>query len=451
MNQKILFSPVGGTDPISENNCHDGSLLHICRVYRPDRIILYMSREILDKQEQDDRYRYAIRKLYESLGCDIPEILEIERKELNNVHEYDYFYDDFHGILSDINSTKDETDELLINVSSGTPAMKSGLLVLETLIQSMGESSSVKMIQVATPDRAMNEHTHSREYDNEVMWELNDDNRPDFVNRCREVSSPTLLKLRNEEIIKEQIASYDYRAALDIARTMPMYSASYVGLLQMADYRLLLDFSNVDKLISSEGYNCLPIKTSGERIVFEYALNMDIKLQRKEYSDYILRITPLVFSLFELILKKQANIRLSDYTTERNKGEIRWDTKKLDKTDVLDKLNSYFNMQGGFVTTGFVSSEALNALIQSYCDDSKLKALTNDVRDIERNVRNIAAHQMASITPDVIQARTGFSADQIMTKIKALFNYTAIKVTKDDWKSYGKLNEEIIRRMSVKD
>ena len=55
MNRVILFSPVGGTDPISLSNCHDGSLLHICRNYRPDKVILYMSKEMLDYQEADDR------------------------------------------------------------------------------------------------------------------------------------------------------------------------------------------------------------------------------------------------------------------------------------------------------------------------------------------------------------------------------------------------------------
>ncbi len=62
---KILFSPVGGTDPISENNLHDGSLLHICRCYKPDKVYLYMSKEILKHHEEDDRYLYCLRKLDE--------------------------------------------------------------------------------------------------------------------------------------------------------------------------------------------------------------------------------------------------------------------------------------------------------------------------------------------------------------------------------------------------
>ena len=45
MNQTILFTPVGGTDPISSTNCKDGSMLHICRFYKPNKVIMYMSKE----------------------------------------------------------------------------------------------------------------------------------------------------------------------------------------------------------------------------------------------------------------------------------------------------------------------------------------------------------------------------------------------------------------------
>ena len=44
MSKRYLFSPVGNTDPIKYFS--DGSMLHICRVYQPDIVYLYMSQEI---------------------------------------------------------------------------------------------------------------------------------------------------------------------------------------------------------------------------------------------------------------------------------------------------------------------------------------------------------------------------------------------------------------------
>lgn len=178
MNKTILFSPVGGTDPISSSNCRDGSMLHICREYKPDIVYLYMSREVLEKQEADDRYRYCLDNLCSLQGREM-EYRQIERPDLIEVQEFDFFYHEFREIILDIMKDMDETDELLLNVSSGTPAMKSGLLVLMTL----GEFPC-KSIQVSTPERKMGEHSQ-RNYDVEILWELNEDNLPAHENRCK--------------------------------------------------------------------------------------------------------------------------------------------------------------------------------------------------------------------------------------------------------------------------
>ena len=43
--KKILFSPIGGSDPI--NAGYDGSWLHCCRHYQPDLTVIYLSAEML--------------------------------------------------------------------------------------------------------------------------------------------------------------------------------------------------------------------------------------------------------------------------------------------------------------------------------------------------------------------------------------------------------------------
>lgn len=63
MNRTILFSPVGGTDPIHNKNCRDGSMLHIERVYEATDVFLYMSKEILENHKKDNRYFYALENL----------------------------------------------------------------------------------------------------------------------------------------------------------------------------------------------------------------------------------------------------------------------------------------------------------------------------------------------------------------------------------------------------
>ena len=62
---KILFSPVGNTDPISENNLYDGAMLHICRHYDIDKVYMYMSEQIFEKEKADHRFTKIIEKLSE--------------------------------------------------------------------------------------------------------------------------------------------------------------------------------------------------------------------------------------------------------------------------------------------------------------------------------------------------------------------------------------------------
>ena len=63
---KVLFSPIGGTDPIS--NFRDGAFLHICRHYKPDKVKFFMSKEIYAYHLKDNRYIYCLEKLGEKLN-----------------------------------------------------------------------------------------------------------------------------------------------------------------------------------------------------------------------------------------------------------------------------------------------------------------------------------------------------------------------------------------------
>ena len=66
--KKVLFSPVGSTDPISGE--YDGALLHIIRKYRSRKVYLYLLKEICEFEDKDSRYSYCFDRLKEHLGYD---------------------------------------------------------------------------------------------------------------------------------------------------------------------------------------------------------------------------------------------------------------------------------------------------------------------------------------------------------------------------------------------
>lgn len=169
MGKKILFSPIGGTDPIKYDR--DGSMLHICRHYMPDEVIMYMSKEIVENHKKDNRYVKSLELLGELMNHKF-EIKVIEKPEFIDVQKYDIYYDIFKNEIKNISDDMEEDDELIVNMASGTPAMKSALLILATL-------SEYKFlpIQVCTPLGKMNsKHDDRDEYDAELYFEYDDDN-----------------------------------------------------------------------------------------------------------------------------------------------------------------------------------------------------------------------------------------------------------------------------------
>lgn len=172
----ILFSPIGTTDPIT--NCHDGAMLHIIRNYRPKKVWLYMSKEMIHFHEKDNRYIFCIEKLKQEESFDI-ETEIIERKDLVNVQYFDDFYKDFESELDKISKAEPER-QILLNVSSGTPAMKAALYTIAAL--SEGKYIAV---QVSTPEKKSNpKRDDINKYDVEIEWECNIDRiKEEYIDR----------------------------------------------------------------------------------------------------------------------------------------------------------------------------------------------------------------------------------------------------------------------------
>lgn len=225
MAKTVLFSPIGGTDPIS--NDRDGSMLHICRIYRPDKVVLFMSKEICEFHNKDNRYIYCLEKLGELIGQEFEYELIME-PELSDVHDYNYFYSRFRTEIENIckkdsvkcqNAASEGSDDdgnirILLNTSSGTPAMKSALHVIAVI----SENKYIPL-QVSTPERKMNPHRENKnEYDVKNYWENNFDNLEEyFENRCEEIECENLTVLLKRNMMRKFIEAYDYNAALMVA------------------------------------------------------------------------------------------------------------------------------------------------------------------------------------------------------------------------------------------
>ena len=470
MSKKVLFSPIGGNDPISQKNCFDGSMLHICRHYRPDIVYLYLSADMLTTEDKDHRYTESLKLLSTKLNQPI-EVKLITRPELTDPHDFNYFFEDFRNEIKAIVSSLDEDDKLLINISSGTPGMKSALNVMSTL----GEFRCT-CIQIPNPEI---KRTYNENYDLNSLWELDPDNEDTAKNRSTVVKCPNLLLLKGEQTIKSFLRQYDYHAAYSLAKDLEKTHskeavARYIDYLEFAKERSA--FKNVSSLEHKlmDVSELLPI--SGlNRAVFEYALLCDLKWKRGELSDFVRSLSPLIQELFLRVVDE--NIYPVSLKLIKDKNELVPSRKKSNKKDRIEgdshevwdfatmeilaehdeTVRSILNVFKKYFKRSFysedrytyVSSESLYRIIDEL---DKNKELRNDVytlrNDVESSVRNLLAHKIVYIDEDWIKRSTGnLNEEKIMKLIKKVFRYTDVNVKDEYWDSYDRMNDFIIAKI----
>ena len=437
MGKTYLFSPIGNTDPIKY--FHDGSMLHICRHYKPDVVYFYLSKEMVENHRADNRYVRTLELLGEYLHHTF-EIHVIEDEKMVDVQQYDVFYEKFRELIGGIEKEMAEDDTLLVNMASGTPAMKSALLVMATLTE-----YRFLPVQVSTPKKAGNtEHEEREDYDTEINWELDEDNKPDAENRCSESRCYNLMRLLKIDIIKKHLLSYNYQAALEVGKDIKkdLSDEAYCW-LETAAARAGLDWNKMNQFLPKGNGIVTPVKAENlKRNLFEYTLALELKLHRGEYADFVRAITPLGVDLLELVITEYCGIDIKLYYFERNHKK-EWKIEEL-KSSGLEVFTRNKKNKG---LSGPIYAWQLNNIIQARCKDVNLKRRTNELLEIEKRARNLAAHNVVSVTKEWVKEQTGKQVDEIMWIIKYICERVKINTREENWKSYDRMNEQIIREL----
>ncbi len=279
---KILFSPIGMTDPI--RFFKDGALLNITRHYNPDMIYLYMSKEVLNYHKKDNRYILSLKYLSELIGKNF-DVKIIERPELEDVQIFDFFIDEFRSLLNDIH-TEYPDSEIILNVSSGTPAMKSSLQILSLTLD-----FPCLPVQVSTPQKSSNPRIDEESsLSPEEQWELNESNDTDD-NRCLASVTKNLLGEFQKQTVIKMIRSYNYTAAYDLCSASGLFSEEFKEMVSAACSRLKLEYSKTRTVFRKHGFiSTPPMNTENEELT-EYLLLLKIKVIKEEYADFLRAIT----------------------------------------------------------------------------------------------------------------------------------------------------------------
>ena len=299
---KVFISAVGNTDPI--RNFHDGGLVHIARKYRPDKIIIVFSEELIRKKDDVEKVIRSIDSKY------VPEIVYHEPIILNNeVHIFDTMFEQFDAIIREY-YTKD--DEFILNLSSGTPQIKSALFVLNRLSE-----INVKAVQVPSPENKSNAGVgHDDSEDIDVLIDTNMDNKQDYVDRTIEDTSDKFKQGLMKKTLRDFIKKYDYKASLEIANQLPDFPGLKDCRKKLQDIVDSLDRQDVPQLLQKKKWS------EEQKKVLNAYLTIDLQKERGNFSEGLIRIKNLTEFILEDYIENRYPGFLDNYMNESEKNYL---------------------------------------------------------------------------------------------------------------------------------
>ena len=465
MGKTILYSAVSDTDPISNNR--DASMLHICRKYMPDKVVLFLSEAMCKIHQQDNRFVKALEKFVDEYNDKHkneseykPYELEIElleQTDLTSAHDLDAVYEVIKENIQAKTSTMNDDDTLIVNISSGTPAMKYTLQFIATI----GKYKIVPVLVASpNPDRTQSDTEKSDSSINsrgvwsddvfDKIWDTNYDNDDSkYIDRCKQTTNMAMLSDFYKITLTEFVNNYNYSAALTLIESMPMLSTPKLKeILEGANARLQLQIDDAVSKFAKTDFK-FPYNDD-KKEVFEYALSLGIKLKKNEIADFVRAVTPLMTDLYIRTIKSVYNIDIADYVTDRS-GCMRWYANKLHNSKLDTILRNCYN--GNFRYGSPVYNIHLRNILQNKIDENQanntsvapseaeLLTAVTDIGEFENKIRNQTAHTMVSMTSSTVKRETGFTPEQIYDDIKKIMENNGISGS--EWDSYDKMNKVI--------
>ena len=407
----ILFSPVGTADPITALG--DGPMLHIVRHYRPTVVTLFFSPAVATFEEKDGRYTKAIERLVRGTRVRIVETQQTQ------VHRFDLFVPEFRVLLAEF-AEEFPGEEILLNTSSGTPAMQSALVAINAF-----GIPATKAIQVSTPSRSginnPGDREHPNNYDLDLMWDADEDNLTGAVNRCFEATSAALGTLLQRQNLKELIKHLRLRGCVENRRQAGLPRPTH-NFIEGIMCRASLHHDTAQRLLEGTefAYHADPAA--------EYVAALDLLRRRKQWADFARAATPAI----DAALKSA----LAHYLTENrylSRGQL--DRQKLKRQpQISDILRLSSRPSARYLST----SDRLDLL------------LVFDPRSTCRSNRSESLHRVSGIRPHTRWSPSALKSSRRMAALppQELVDILA-RETDADLTIYDHLNSEIIRQIDA--
>lgn len=419
---KILFSPVGTTDPTSRN--YDGSIIQAIKKFRPDKIYLFFSHDMKEHENNNHTIKNYLELIKKEYSFDYK---FIESQELEN--EQPQIFDKYYRIFSDhISNILQENQgievELYLSISSGTPAMKSTLFLLASSLN-VGQFKNLKNISAVQVNSPFTTTFHVSNETAQELYDHNNDKDDPSGSRAYISKTPNISSYLTRRQINKFIETFDYNGALKLANSMEeSLSSKVIALLTYGKARRDLAFESFKRTSEAElvsnsllypSFTTASLSSKDNKIprtLYEYLLNLRALAHNGDTLNFIRSLSPALSVLFSDALRiTYPELNDDAFYANSSRGFSSFvipDTltfyyrEKFTElqSKALTSLGSNNNTQVQLTTVGFLHLfvSATNTFEENPTKNKEeILTLLKFLRLIEDSSRNIVAHEIASL------------------------------------------------------
>lgn len=409
----IMYSGIGTTDPV--RGMHDGGMMHILRFYRPEKVYLFLTAEMIRRDRKDQRIAKTFDYIRTHWDGYAPQVIRFETP-IEDPSDMDALMEPMEALLERM--VRENPDaEILLNLSSGTPQMQIILaqMALDLRFPTTG-------IQVKSPERQSStaDRTNRKDYSVEDSLELNLDEEADVVNRC---CVPKMMAINREKVRQQLYTLVDQRNYGAIAQMGGQLPAPYPQLARHLDCRSCFLLKEAEK--AAEGLTGMQLHV-GQGVypyrvyeMVEFFAMLKHQVYLKEYTYFILRVNPLLVELQLTIIREKLDERGIAFDAFFPVVDRRRKVCPIAIGKHLPELLAYMDAQfGGGLREADLSIKALNMMLRFFGVDAAVCELLSACEQANTKLRNPSAHDLFAITNEDIKRISGMTAETMVARLE---------------------------------
>ena len=249
------------------------------------------------------------------------------------------------------------------------------------------------------------------------------------------------MKVDVKEAILFAISRYDYAYAHKLAvRAGSGVQSDLVLLLEaLAERRELNIQSMMNLKLKITGSDLADFQLfyhedeEDEQLV-NYLYDLEAKLRNEQLIDFIRAVSPAIYRIFMRLIRMQIPDIESYIHNSRGASYDRWKFEKMRNSDNPDLQN--------FHAESTVNSSSLTELILQLHLPESVKESAQQLRELEKSVRNPLAHLIKPFDEEELHRTTGFSSQHFMKLLVYLAQETGIVYQREPF-YFDKANELI--------